>query len=201
MMYFLDLLTGVAGEFPMLPDNAEFTIDAKQGYEVNPVLGGRPQVQVTGAGERTFQTKMILHGVAGRDFYNRVIKPAYGLNTGQPHNCTVSWGDRSDEAFTGRPIGMPETLHKLDEQGVFTWDFALILVDTYSAKPRVTIAATGSAVTDDTFPYVAEEGDDLMKIAKKFKVTLQALSDANNGNAPVFPKPGTTIRIPKRRNA
>lgn len=181
--------------FPALPPEGRFSIERPQQYSETGVLSSTPIVQIGSSGARKLTLPLELWGEAGEIFYRERILPSYGLaQTGyQVHLITISWGNSSEDTFTGYPIGQAPTIHQMGagdgEINMRVFDYTLVEV----VNPRVYRLA---------FVYTTKAGDTILLVCKKFNVLFSQIAEANQDvQFPTLPNstklvPGQKIKIP-----
>jgi hypothetical protein len=181
--------------FPALPPEGRFSIERPQQYSETGVLSSTPIVQIGSSGARKLTLPLELWGEAGEIFYRDHILPSYGVaQTGyQVHLVTISWGNTSEDTFTGYPIGQAPTVFQMGaadgEINMRVFDYTLVEV----VNPRVYRLA---------FVYTTKSGDTILSVCKKFNVIFSQIEEANpNVQFPTLPNSsklvaGTKIKIP-----
>jgi hypothetical protein len=158
--------------FPALPPEGRFTIERPQQYSETGVLSSTPIVQIGSSGAKKLTLPLELWGEAGEIFYRDHILPSYGLaSTGyQVHLVTISWGNTSEDTFTGYPIGQAPTIFQMGagdgEINMRVFDYTLVEV----VQPRVYRLP---------FVYTTKTDDTILLVCKKFNVLFSQVAEAN----------------------
>jgi LysM domain len=207
MISFINLTTGLSGNFPFYPSDEKITIERPQTVKEFPVQGSRPVVQILAPGMKKLSMRLIFYGEEGRNFYNNVIYRGYGFSNPRsiPHEYIISWGATQFDTFTGFSVGMPPTDFMLgvegDVFGVWSMDFTFELSEIQNPQTRE-LNSKGQIIASEppSLNYTVKPGDTLQSICKQFKCTFAELADLNPGKNILRPVPGQTLKIPKRVN-
>lgn len=195
---FFDLTTGARTNFPMLPVDGQFGLEHPMNFNESPILGSKPNVQITATGSKVMTMQLDLWGVDGDAFYKEWIEPAYGLTDFQPHLIQIAWGSSADAAFSGYPIGMPSTQVTMGENTgeIFSRTFDYTLREIQNQRPSVVNVATNQLVTPATKTHTIKSGDDLLSLSKLYGVSVATIAELNPGLS-YEPAVGSRLVLPK----
>lgn len=194
-LIFRDLTTARSVTLPVLPVDGSFTLERAQNLIETPVLAGRPVVQVGAPGAARLSLPLEIWAEQGERVWQEYFLPSFGgAGSGYtPHLVQIAWGNSSEDAFTGRPQGMPPTVHRMgDRDGtIFSRSFEYVLVETISARPTF-VSRDGRTVRPPSLTHVTKAGETLFTIARFYqsrgiKTTVEKIALANGGNPPMRP--------------
>jgi LysM domain len=203
---WVDLTRGASANIPSLPAEGAFALERGREVTETSVLGGKAIVQFGAFGPGKFRMQIELWGDEGDQFYRAFVLPAYGSEKRPASLVQVIWGTSSEDAFSGRMGGMPETQHIMGASAgeIFSRSLSIELIDT--VRPQYTRLARGKGgaytpVQAPTLTHVRVEGETLFDIAKQYGCTMENIAELNGGN-PQFradaKTKGTKLIVPKK---
>jgi LysM repeat protein len=200
-----DLTSSRELRLPTLPVDGSFTVERPQTLLETPLIAGKPIVQIGAPGAARLTLPLELWGALGDKAWTENIVPAFGgPGSGYtPHLVQVAWGNSSDDAFTGRPVGQPPTLYRMgaDDGEIFSRALEIVLVEV-SASRTTLLNRAGQKVNAPSITHIVKQGETLYTIARFYqgkgvKTTVERIALANGGNPPIRPRPGSRLVIPK----